>query len=36
MIASLFEPTDLEWEAKIVTGQLLSVPESGTDLLGRA
>lgn len=33
--APLFETTELYWGTKIVTGQLLHVPEAGPDLLGR-
>lgn len=35
MVVPLFETTELSWETKTVTGQLLYVPEAGTNLLGR-
>lgn len=35
MVVSLFETTELHWGTKTVTGQLLYVPEEGTNLLGR-
>lgn len=34
MVVPLFETTELSWETKTVTGQLLYVPEAGTNLLG--
>lgn len=34
MTVSLSEAAELKWEDKIVTGQLLCVPEAGTNLLG--
>ena len=35
MIVSLLESTELKCEDKIVTGQLLYMPEAGTNSLGR-